>query len=311
MRLVMFLAAALLAIVLGVVGFIYLAPVQATRLVLDAGRRHAGLIRKEIVLPDGFRYVYLEGGQGEPLMLLHGFGADKDNFIRVAHWLTPHFRLVVPDLLGFGESARPPGADYRPQAQAERLREMAQALDIKTVHLGGSSMGGQIAIAYAALHPSEVASLWLLDPAGIRSAPRSELANLIIEKGQNPLIAKNEQEFTYTFHFVMSNPPFIPRPMLDVMAQGQISNVALEERIFMQIALDSVEQSVTGLNIPTLIVWGDQDRAINVAAAEILHKLMPRSQVVIMHGVGHLPMIEKPQQSAEDYLKFRAQRRNG
>jgi pimeloyl-ACP methyl ester carboxylesterase len=55
-----------------------------------------------------------------------------------------------------------------------------------------------------------------------------------------------------------------------------------------------------------LIVWGDQDRAIHVATAEILHKLMPASQVIILPGIGHLPMLERPRQTADDYLRFRA-----
>jgi pimeloyl-ACP methyl ester carboxylesterase len=61
-----------------------------------------------------------------------------------------------------------------------------------------------------------------------------------------------------------------------------------------------------GLKTPTLIVWGDKDRVINPATAEILHKMMPRSEVIIMSGIGHVPMIEQPRKSAEDYLKFRA-----
>jgi len=297
---------ALLIIVLGLVGFVYLAPVQATHLALDAERYHAGLTRKDITLSDGLHYAYLEGGQGEALMLLHGFGADKDNFTRVAHWLTPHYRVIVPDLIGFGESSHPFDADYSPAAQAERIHQLAYALGAKTVDLGGSSMGGQIAMTYATLYPSEVHSLWLLDPAGVWSAPKSELAHLVLEQGLNPLIAKNEDEFAGTFSFVMSAPPFIPRPILNVMAQGQINNVALAEKIFKQIAAYSVEAGVTGLNTPTLIVWGDQDRAINFATGEILHKLMPHSQLSVMVGLGHLPMIERPRQCAEDYLQFRA-----
>jgi pimeloyl-ACP methyl ester carboxylesterase len=67
-----------------------------------------------------------------------------------------------------------------------------------------------------------------------------------------------------------------------------------------------VEKRVKGLAIPTLIVWGEKDRVFNVATAEVLHKLMPRSQVIIMPNVGHLGMIERPRQSAEDYLRFHA-----
>jgi pimeloyl-ACP methyl ester carboxylesterase len=60
------------------------------------------------------------------------------------------------------------------------------------------------------------------------------------------------------------------------------------------------------LPTPALIVWGEEDRAIKVVTAGILHDLLPRSQVIIMPGVGHLPMVERPRQSAEDYLRFRA-----
>lgn len=69
---------------------------------------------------------------------------------------------------------------------------------------------------------------------------------------------------------------------------------------------DSIEKRITGMTTPTLIVWGENDRVINVATAEILHKLMPNSKVILMPGTGHFPMFERPEQSAEDYLLFRA-----
>lgn len=298
--------AALSLILVGALGLVYLTPEQATRLAIDAERWRSGLVRREIDLPDGLHYVYLEGGQGEPLMLLHGFGANKDTFVRVARFLVPHYRVIAPDHIGFGESAHPLEADYAPAAQMERLRALAQALGVKRVHLGGSSMGGHIAMIYAAVHPTEVASLWLLDPSGARSGPRSELQKIISATGRNPLMAGSEDEFAGIFAFVMSDPPFIPRPLLDVMAQERIRNFILEGSIFKQIESNSVEERVTGMATPALIVWGDQDRAIHVAAAGILHKLMPHSQVIIMPGIGHLPMIERPRLSADDYLRFRA-----
>ena len=306
MRIVKLIGVVLAFVVIAAIGFVYLAPAKALHIAIDAERQSAGLVRKQIDLPGGLHYVYLEGGQGEPLMLLHGFGANKDNFDRVARFLTPHYRVIVPDHIGFGESSHPQDADYAPTAQAERLRALAQALGIKTLHLGGSSMGGQIALTYAALHPDEVKSLWLLAPAGVWSAPESEMRKVARETGHNPLMAKNEAEFAEVFSFVMTDPPYIPRPMLNVMAQERIGNFALEERILKQLGADPVEQRVTGLATPTLIVWGDNDRVLNPASADILHKLMPHSQVLMMPGIGHLPMLERPQPSAEDYLRFRA-----
>lgn len=301
--------AALILLLAAAAVFPYVAPEMATRLAIDAGRYRAGRVRKEIDLPDGLHYVYLDGGQGEPLMLLHGFGANKDNYIRVAPYLTPHYRVIIPDHIGFGESSRPPEADYSPLAQVERLRSLARALNLKHIHLAGSSMSGQIAMIYAARYPSEIKSLWLLDPAGVWSAPKSEIFETIERTGHNVLLARNEDEFAQTVAATMSDPPFMPRPMLDVMAQERIKNYKLEERIFRENAgRYSVENMVAGLDTPTLVVFGAQDRAISVATAEVLHKLLPHSQVVIMPGVGHLPMLEQPRQSAKDYLQFRASR---
>ncbi|MGP8153039.1 MAG: alpha/beta fold hydrolase, partial [Smithella sp.] len=246
-----------------------------------------------------------EGGKGEPLILLHGFGANKDNFTRVAKFLTPHYRVIIPDHIGFGESSHPQDADYKAGTQAARIRTLAQALGITKVHLGGSSMGGQICMMYAFFYPDEVKSLWLIDPGGICSAPKSEFREIITKTGENPLMARNEDEFAKIFAFVMSDPPFIPKPMLNVMAQERILNYDLEGLIFKEISADSVEKYITGLKTPTLIVWGDKDRVISPATADILHKLMPHSEVIIMKGLGHLPMIEQPRRSAEDYLKFR------
>jgi pimeloyl-ACP methyl ester carboxylesterase len=304
MRIIKVILALLIVCILAGAGFVYLAPEKATKMSIDMERKLSGLTLKEINLPDGLHYVYLEGGQGEPLVLLHGFGANKDNFTRVARFLTPHYRVIIPDHIGFGESGHPQKADYTAGVQATRIRTLAKALGISKLHLGGSSMGGYISMMYAALYPDEVKSLWLIDPGGIWSAPPSELREIIAKTGKNPLMARNEDEFAKTFAFVMSDPPFIPRPMLNVMAQERIRNYELEKRILQDLSADSAEKYVAGLKTPTLIIFGDKDRAINPATADILHKLMPRSDVIIMKGLGHLPMIEQPRKAAEDYLKF-------
>jgi pimeloyl-ACP methyl ester carboxylesterase len=269
-------------------------------------RQRAGLVRKELTLADGTRMVWLEGGSGAPLVLVHGFGADKDNFTRVARFLTPHYRVIVPDLVGFGESAHRDDVDYRYAAQAERLRAFVQALGLSRIDLGGNSMGGGIAMSYAAQHPQEVASLWLIDCAGIAGAPTSELAKILTTTGENPLMITKESDFPAFLNFVMSDPPYIPGSVMDVLARERIANQALERQVFRQIATDSVSASVRGLATPSLVMWGDEDRALSVGTVPVLKTLLPNAQAVVMAHVGHAPMIERPRESAEDYLRFRA-----
>lgn len=148
-------------------------PEQATRWGMALERSQSKLEERTLKIP-GFEIAYLEGGSGEPLVLVHGIGADKDNFTRAARWLTPHYRVIAIDLPGFGQSSKPEQADYGIPAQVERLDEIMQALKLPRAHFGGSSMGGWIIASYAAKYPDKAASLWLLGAAGTdgASAPR-------------------------------------------------------------------------------------------------------------------------------------------
>lgn len=269
-------------------------------------RSLAGLVRKETTLADGTRMVWLEGGTGAPLVLVHGFGADKDNFTRVARYLTPHYRVIVPDLVGFGESSHRADVDYRYAAQAERLHAFVQSLGLSRIDIGGNSMGGGIAMSYAAQHPAEVASLWLIDCAGIAAAPPSELVKIVTTTGENPLMITKESDYPAFLHFVMSDPPWIPGSVMDVLARERIANQALERQVFRQIATDSVDAAIKGLPTPTLVTWGEDDRALSVGTVPVLRTLLPNAQAVVMPRIGHAPMIERPEQSAQDYLRFRA-----
>jgi len=278
---------------------------RMTEAVLAAEREDAHLVAHRATLPSGETLAWLEGGQGEPLVLLHGFGGNKDNFVRVARLLSPHYRVIIPDHLGFGDSDHPAGADYGARAQAARLHALLEHLGTGPVHLGGNSMGGLIAMRYAIAWPAGVQSLWLLDPAGLPEGPHSEVRETIERTGVNPLLIDDEAGFDRMLALVMADPPWIPGPARAVMARERIANRALEARVFPQIALDSVQTELRGLRVPSLIVWGERDRVIHPGTAALLHGLLPDSDVRLMPGLGHVPMIEAPQRTAEDYLAFR------
>jgi pimeloyl-ACP methyl ester carboxylesterase len=119
------------------------------------------------------------------------------------------------------------------------------------------------------------------------------------------LLAQSREEFRRTVDFAMAKPPFIPAPVLDVMADRRIANAPLEQIIFKQLRSESVEERVRGLAVPALVVWGAQDRVIHPGTAGVIDQLLPNAEVILMPGIGHLPMLEAPEQVTADYLAFR------
>jgi pimeloyl-ACP methyl ester carboxylesterase len=298
---------------LGAVIIVYYAfPDVAFKLLLKAERISAGLKQHSIEVGD-LHIEYLEGGQGDVVLLLHGFGANKDNWTRISKHFTPHYRVVAPDLPGFGESSRQPGANYTIAAQADRIHAFVRAIGVKRFHLGGSSMGGNIAGVYAARHPENVISLWLVAPGGVVSAEPSEMGKELNEGKPNPLIVNSLEDYDRLLHFVFVKRPFIPGPMLKKLAEEALKNRPLNQKIFRQINGVPVKSGLEGaLNssvVPTLILWGADDRVLHVSGAKVLESVMPNAQVAIMKGVGHLPMIEKPAEAAEIYIRFLRQKK--
>lgn len=284
--------------------------VNTTQKIIQYERNKSDLDVKSFTLTSGDKLVYAENANltGEPLLLIHGFGGNKDNFTRIADELED-YHLIIPDLLGFGESSKPMSADYRSQAQATRLHELLQAKGLASnIHIGGNSMGGAISVAYAAKYPKDVKSLWLVDSAGFWSAgvPKS-LEGATLEN--NPLLINSKEDFYKMYDFVMYKPPYLPKSVKAVFAQERINNKELDAKILEQIVTDSVEeraQIIADYNIPTLVVWGDKDQVIKPETVNVIKDIIPQAQVIMMEDIGHVPMIEAVEQTAEDYKGFRA-----
>ena len=283
--------------------------VNTTQKIIQYERSKSDLDVKSLTLASGDKMVYAENGNvaGEPLLLIHGFGGNKDNFTRIARQLEG-YHLIIPDLLGFGESSKPMSADYRSEAQATRLHELLQAKGLTSnIHVGGNSMGGAISVAYAAKYPSEVKSLWLVDSAGFWSAgiPKS-LEGATLEN--NPLLVNNNEDFYNMYEFVMYKPPYLPKSVKAVFAQERIANKALHAKILEQIVTDNVEERakiIAQYKIPTLVVWGDKDQVIKPETVNVIKEIIPQSQIVMMPEVGHVPMVEALDETANDYKAFR------
>ena len=284
--------------------------VNTTQKIIQYERNKSDLDVKSFTLTSGDKLVYAENANltGEPLLLIHGFGGNKDNFTRIADELED-YHLIIPDLLGFGESSKPMSADYRSQAQATRLHELLQAKGLASnIHIGGNSMGGAISVAYAAKYPKDVKSLWLVDSAGFWSAgvPKS-LEGATLEN--NPLLINSKEDFYKMYDFVMYKPPYLPKSVKAVFAQERINNKELDAKILEQIVTDNVEeraQIIASYNIPTLVVWGDKDQVIKPETVNVIKDIIPQAQVIMMEDIGHVPMIEAATKTADDYKGFRA-----
>lgn len=292
----------------------HLFPATSYKTVVALERAHAGLYQAEVEVA-GARVVYLEGGQGDVVLLLHGFGANKDHWTRVARFLTPQYRVIAPDLPGFGDSDLSQGADYSIPAQVERVRAFVEALGLGTVHLGGSSMGGNIAAIYAALFPDRVRSLWLLAPLGVADAQPSDVDRLLNAGERSPLIIERQRQFDRLLEYVFEDRPWIPGPMREQLSGEAAARYHHYHWIHDQIRTQGPEgtgpatplqPAMSGLSIPTLIVWGQEDRVLDVSGAALLASVLPQANLQIMPGVGHLPMIERPEEAAEQYLSFLA-----
>ena len=181
-----------------------------------------------------------------------------------------------------------------------------KALNLKTIHIGGNSMGGAIAGLYAARHPDMVTSVWLLAPAGVDSAEPSALMGLLAQ-GDNPLLVRTAADFERLLDFVFVEIPSIPGPIVGYLTEQAIAQRPFNEKIFQDFIARpaSLESEAQNIQAPTLITWGDQDRLLHVSGAAILDALIPDSHVVIMKNIGHMPMIERPHESAQQFLRFR------
>ncbi|SFO89895.1 alpha/beta fold hydrolase [Pseudomonas borbori] len=250
---------------------------------------------------------YYQGGprDGETILMVHGFGASKDNWLRLARHFTQDYQVIALDLPGFGDSSKP-YASYDVGTQVERLAAFTQALQIKKLHLIGSSMGGHISALYAARYPEQILSLALLANAGIDSPQKSELIERLERGEANPLIVKTAQQFEQLLALIFVEVPSMPERLQQALAQRSIANSAHNERVFAQLVSRYIplEPVLPKIQAPTLLLWGAQDRVLHVSSIEVMQPLLQRPSVVIMQDCGHAPMLERPEETAEHYQAF-------
>lgn len=275
-------------------------------------RAWAGLNSKTIKVGD-VEWAYSESpNTNKPtVILIHGLSGSRDNWNRVARYLTPEYHVVIPDLPGHGDTKVPEAFDYSVPNLADVFRRFAEAGNFnKNAHIAGHSLGGSLAALYTGLYFFETQSLLLVDGAGVFKNTNSEF--LKNPEKARELLVKKPGDLENTLKFAMNQPPFIPKALFKQQEQlmiKQSTNVGkVVEKVIEQSKLynpDSFSTLLRAIEAPTLLIWGEKDKIVDIAVIpELVENLKNEEPPVVLPNIGHTPILEAEQLVAQHYLAF-------
>jgi pimeloyl-ACP methyl ester carboxylesterase len=254
----------------------------------------------------GERIAYRDEGTGEALLLIHGMAGSSATWRAVIPELAKRYRVIAPDLLGHGESDKPRG-DYSLGAFAAWLRDLLDELGIRRATVIGQSLGGGVAMQFTYQHRDYCQRLVLISSGGlgpdlnwvlrILSAPGAELV-LPVVAPQPVLNLGNKLGSWLTSAGIRS-----PRAGEMWSAYCSLSDRPTRQAFLrtLRSVVDYRGQAVSALGkihvshgLPTLLIWGEQDRIIPVAHGYAAQDAVPGSRLEVLAGVGHFPHVEAP-----------------
>ena len=277
-------------------------------------------MRHRIADLDGPVHYIDFGGQGKPLLMVHGLGGNALNWMAVGPALSEHYHPIAIDLAGFGQTPL-----YHRSATVGANAELVNAFIDKVIEqpvvLMGNSMGGHIAVLEAADHPHRVTECILVDPAipiPLAHTPRPDpamlgvaaavsipgLAEVIFERRLRDMGA--ETLVQRSLELVCADPSRVPRDVVEAHVQltrerghlgpqGSRAFIQASRSIALRMADPRFWTRVKRVKAPTLVIHGSLDRVIPLAAARELERRRPDWTLRVLDGVGHVPMIETPE----------------
>jgi pimeloyl-ACP methyl ester carboxylesterase len=260
---------------------------------------------------DGRRIHYRDEGEGPALVLLHGVMASLHTWDGWVERLAQHYRILRIDLPGFGFSDDLPADQYKPGPSARLFDQLRQAFGLERVHIAGNSLGGLLAWYYAAHYPQHVDKLILIDPIAYPQKLPSimqfvslpgvgELARFITPRA---LVAQNVRE-------VYGDPRNIAPDTIDRYYQLLMhgDNRRAMVRMFRTIKLmrddPEIARAVSKVKAPTLLMWGGRDRWVPPSLIERWRADVRDLRVKLYPELGHIPMEERPELTAQDAHAF-------
>ena len=251
-------------------------------------------------------------GKGQPLIMLHGFGASSYSFSKIIPELSKYFTIYAFDLKGFGDSPKPDDHRYSVYDQALLVDQYLKKHHLDKVILLGHSYGGGVALSLALMDPKRFAKLVLID-----SASYDQQLPKLIRWLQIPVLGKLgfylipatvevKESYKYAFYDNRKIPEDIVKEYARNLYKPNARKVYLQtvENLIPE-DIEKISRRYKTIQIPTLIVWGANDIVIRKEKAYRLHRDIPHSQLKIIPRCGHIPHEEKPQETLkllEDFL---------
>jgi pimeloyl-ACP methyl ester carboxylesterase len=265
----------------------------------------------------GHNVAFRTGGSGPVLLLVHGMASSSATWLPVLPALAEHFTVVAPDLLGHGESAKP-RSDYSLGAFASGLRDLLVMLGHDRVSPVGRSFGGGVVMQFAYQFPERCERMVLVSSGGLGNEVNVMLRILTLPGAEYVL----PPAFTMQVHDTVASITrglrhlgFRPGPGFaeEWDSYASLVDPAARSAFFhtLRSVVDPAGQRVSATDrlyltslLPTLIMWGENDKIIPVSHAHATHNAIPGSRLEVFEGAGHYPQCEQPQQFAEVLTGF-------
>jgi pimeloyl-ACP methyl ester carboxylesterase len=247
-----------------------------------------------------------------PIVLIHGTSASLHTWDGWTQTLSKQHRVIRFDLPGFGLTGPAPDDDYSVTRYARFVVDVLDQLHVNHAVLGGNSLGGEIAWATAALYPTRVERLILVDAGGYAFVPTSvPLAFQIARMPGADVLIDNilpRKMIEDSIKNVYGNPALVTPALVDRyydLALRAGNRHALVKR-FKQLNPGEMADRIPGLHLPTLIIWGGRDHLIPIDSAQHFKRDIAGSQLQVFDELGHVPHEEDPQRTVDAVVKFLA-----
>jgi pimeloyl-ACP methyl ester carboxylesterase len=266
--------------------------------------------RGKFISLDGLQTHYLEKGEGEPVILIHGFFFDTHMWDSNIDALAEHYKVYAIDLWGFGYSARK-DQNFGYPLYARQLELFMDALGISRAHLIGQSMGGGTIIQFTLQHPERVNKIVLVDPAVLpnKLPIMGKIANLpvvgeLIMGMNSNFMRKMTLGNTFIHRKEIITDEFVETvtQFQKVAGTTEISLKILRKQFFH--TLEEQAQMLGEMELPILITAGQHSAGIPIALSKRLHTILKSSRLEIFELAGHCPNVEEPEKFNRVALAF-------